>query len=279
MGIIDIIWLIFVISAFQPLIQQRALLARRVQAIRRLEKRRGSRVITLIHRQEAFSFFGLPFARYIDIDDSEQVLRAIELTAPDVPIDLVLHTPGGLVLASQQIANALLAHPAKVTAVVPHHAMSGGTLIALAADEILLSPSAVLGPVDPQFGRHPAASILTVLERKDINEIDDETLIMADVSRKAINQIRETISRLLMRGGSDTAAAEKLAHLLSEGHWTHDYPITAEIAKDLGLPVATDPPEEVRQIIRLYPQPRGHRPAVEYIPVPYNPSRSSDHRD
>jgi ClpP class serine protease len=152
-------------------------------------------------------------------------------------------------------------------------------LIALAADEILLSPSAVLGPVDPQLGRHPAASVLTVLERKDINEIDDETLIMADVSRKAINQIRETISRLLMRGGSDTAAAEKLAHLLSEGHWTHDYPITAEIAKDLGLPVATDPPDEVRQIIRLYPQPRGHRPAVEYIPVPYNPSRSSDHRD
>ncbi|MCW2913063.1 MAG: hypothetical protein JWN52_1131 [Actinomycetia bacterium] len=279
MGIIDIIWLIFVISAFQPLIQQRALFARRVQAIRRLEKRRGSRVITLIHRQEAFSFFGLPFARYIDIDDSEEVLRAIELTAPDVPIDLVLHTPGGMVLASQQIANALLSHPAKVTAVVPHHAMSGGTLIALAADEILLSPSAVLGPVDPQLGRHPAASVLTVLERKDINEIDDETLIMADVSRKAINQIRETISRLLMRGGSDTAAAEKLAHLLSEGHWTHDYPITAEIAKDLGLPVATDPPDEVRQIIRLYPQPRGHRPAVEYIPVPYNPSRSSAYRD
>jgi len=101
MDLIGIIWLVFLLSSIQPLLQQRVLLFRRVLALRRLENRRG-RGITLIHRMETFSFFGLPFARYIGIDDSEEVLRAIELTDPEIPIDLALHTPGGLVLASEQ---------------------------------------------------------------------------------------------------------------------------------------------------------------------------------
>jgi ClpP class serine protease len=274
-AIANIIWLIFLLSAMQPLIQQQALLARRVRALRHLETRRGTRVITLIHRQESFSFFGLPFARHIDIEDSEAVLRAIELTAAEVPIDLVLHTPGGIVLASEQIANALLQHEAKVTVMVPHYAMSGGTLIALAADEVLLSPSAVLGPVDPQVGRHPAASILAAVQRKDVNKIDDETLILANISQKAMRQVHELAVALLVASGQSVEAAEKIATTLSDGRWTHDYPITAKRAKNLGLPVSTDPPEEVRQLIRLYPQPRGRRPSVEYIPLPYGPPRGS----
>ena len=121
----------------------------------------------LIHRQEALSIFGFPISKYINIEDSEQLLRAIRLTPPDMPIDILLHTPGGLVLAAEQIANALSRHPAKVTVFVPHYAMSGGTLIALASDEIVMDENAVLGPVDPQIGNFPAASILKVLKVKD----------------------------------------------------------------------------------------------------------------
>src|SRR2546427_3545955 len=91
------------------------------------------------------------------------------MTDSHVPIDLVLHTPGGLVLAAVQIARALHEHQGKVTAFVPHYAMSGGTLIALAADEIVMSRHAVLGPVDPQLGQSPAASILKVLEKKVVS--------------------------------------------------------------------------------------------------------------
>ena len=53
--------------------------------------------------------------------------------------------------------------------------MSGGTLLALAADEIVMDINAVLGPVDPQLGKYPAASILEAVSRKEINEVDDET--------------------------------------------------------------------------------------------------------
>ena len=186
MAFVDILWLFFMISALQPILRQRMLEIHRLRLLRRFEQRRNSRTIALVHRQETMSLLGFPFMRYIDVHDSEEVLRAVKLTAPDLPIDLILHTPGGLVLAAGQIAHALKRHPAKVTVFVPHYAMSGGTLIALAADEIVMDPNAVLGPADPHLGQSPAASVLTVLSQKKPEDIDDQTLILADVSRKAI---------------------------------------------------------------------------------------------
>jgi ClpP class serine protease len=245
---------------------------RRRDLIRRLEQQRDSRVITLIHRQETVSLLGLPFGRYIDIDDSEQLLRAIRMTPPEMPIDLLLHTPGGLVLASDQIAYALKRHRGKVTVIVPHYAMSGGTLVALAADEILMDPDAVLGPVDPQLGSlprgsWPAASILKALEQDNPNR-DDETLILGDVARKAVDQVRDTV-RELLAGRFEDPEAERLAAVLSEGRWTHDYPIRLEEAKELGLPVSDAVPELVYELMTLYPRRSQRRPSVEFIPTPY----------
>lgn len=125
MGIGELFWLFLIFGALQPVLRQRMLDAARQRMIARLEAQRGSRVILLVHRQETMSLLGFPLMRFIDINDSEEVLRAIQMTDRDVPLDLVLHTPGGLVLASLQIARALKAHPAKVTVFVPHYAMSG----------------------------------------------------------------------------------------------------------------------------------------------------------
>jgi len=264
----QLFWLFFILSTLSPYFNQQMLLAARARRITDLERKRKSRVITLIHRQEGFSFLGIPFARYIDIDDSEQVLRAIRMTDQSVPIDLILHTPGGLVLAAEQIAEALLKHPARVTVFVPHYAMSGGTLIALAADEIVMDPNAVLGPVDPQLGQYPAASILRVLEQKPIAEIDDQTLIMADVARKALIQVKHTVAGLL-RKHFDEQKSEELAQMLSQGTWTHDYPISVEEARNMGLRVSTEMPTEVYELMGMYPQPRGGKPSVQYVPLPY----------
>jgi ClpP class serine protease len=88
-----------------------------------------------------------------------QAFRNLEKRRQSRVIGLILHTPGGLVLAATQIADALRSHPAKVTVFVPHYAMSGGALLALSSDEIVMAPHAVLGPVDPQLGQHAAASV------------------------------------------------------------------------------------------------------------------------
>jgi ClpP class serine protease len=264
----SIVFLLFFASFLAPMVTQRVLATRRYRAIRKLERVRGSRVITLIHRQESISLFGIPLRRFIDVEDSEQVLRAIRLTPDTVPIDLVAHTPGGLVLASEQIARALHRHPARVTVMVPHYAMSGGTLLALAADEILLDENAVLGPVDPQVGQWPAASIIKVAESKPIERVDDETLILADVSRKAQAQIKDFVVGLL-RDDHPAEKATELADMLSSGQWTHDFPLTVEMLRELGLPVATNLPVEVFELMELYPQLGRQRPSVQFVPMPY----------
>ena len=264
---VDVIWFFFLLSALQPVLKQRFLEASRQRLIARIERKRNSRVILLVHRQESMSFLGFPIVRYIDVNDSEAVLRAIHLTDPAVPIDIVLHTPGGLVLAALQIARAIHKHQGKVTAFVPHYAMSGGTLIALAADEIVMSEDAVLGPVDPQLGQYPAASIIKVVAKKPIAEIDDNTLILADQAEKALTQLRQSVQEFLA-DKAEPAKVEELAKLLSEGTWTHDHPITYETAKGLGLPVRSDIPPEFLDLMSLYPQPVRQQPTVEYLPVP-----------
>ncbi len=264
---LDIFWLFFIISTLQPVIMQRYLEASRQRLIAKIERKRGSRVILLVHREETMSLLGFPIARYIDINDSEQVLRAIHMTDSDVPVDLILHTPGGLVLAALQIARAIDRHKGKVTVFVPHYAMSGGTLIALAADEIIMSDHAVLGPVDPQLGQYPAASLLKVIKSKPIAEIDDETLVLADQSEKAIIQLRGSVKSLLTsRAGEERA--EELAHVLTEGTWTHDYPITFDVAQQLKLPVSSAMLDEVMQLMGLYPQPIRRQASVEYLSKP-----------
>ena len=268
MTVLDIFWIFFMLSALQPVIRQRMLDAMRMRKIAQLERERNSRVILLVHRQETMKLLGFPVMRYIDINDSEEVLRAIHMTGADVPLDIVLHTPGGLVLAALQIARAIRGHKAKVSVFVPHYAMSGGTLIALAADEIVMSPHAVLGPIDPQLEQSPAASVIKVVEEKPIAEIDDKTLILADVGRKAITQVKDAAGRLLARRLT-ADQAETLAQKLSTGTWTHDYPISAEEARELGLPVSTEIPDRVLELMALYPQPvHTQQGGVEYLPIP-----------
>jgi len=273
MNFLNALIIFFLISSISPIIQRFSVERRRLMTIQAFERNRGSRVILLIHRQESISFLGVPVSRFISIEDSEQVLRAIRLTPPNVPIDIILHTPGGLVLATEQIARALVRHTAKVTVFVPHYAMSGGTMLAMAADEIVMDENAVLGPVDPQLGSTPAASVLKVLEEKPISEIDDQTIVTADIARKAIRQVQKFVRTLLEdcvpKRKIEPEKIDRIIEALTTGQVTHDYPISVEEAQELGLPVVAGLPKIIYNLMDLYPQPPMGRPTVQYIPLPY----------
>src|SRR6202050_4732893 len=242
-SISDLFWVFFIIVALQPMHSQWTVNSTRTRKIMQIESKRGSRVILLVHRQETMRLLGFPILRYIDINDSEEVLRAIQMTGDDVPLDIILHTPGGLVLAALQIARAIGDHKARVTVFVPHYAMSGGTLIALAADEIVLCEHSALGTTNSQSGEFHA------------------------LSHKAIAQVKQAASELLTRRLA-AEQADALAEKLTAGTWTHDYPIWASTAKSLGLSVSTDIPHDVLQLLTLYPQPvRMQGGGVEYLPV------------
>ncbi|MGE0213602.1 MAG: ATP-dependent Clp protease proteolytic subunit [Parvibaculaceae bacterium] len=261
----SLIWIVLIAMALQPLLMGRWYAVKRAQAIRAIEKAHGTRVITMIHRQERRSLFGFAVARHIDLEDAQTIIAAIKETPATVPIDLVLHTPGGLVLAAMQIARAVEAHPAKVTVYVPVYAMSGGTLIALAADEIVLGEFSVLGPIDPQILGFPAASIVKARDAKPVAEVMDLTLVLADVSEKALAQVKRGAVEI-MTPRLDQAAAEALADKLAGGHWTHDYALTAAEAKSLGLAVKVGMPIEIMELMKLYPQPV-QQSGVEFLPI------------
>lgn len=269
-------WFFLIYTFINPYLQMRSLRNARLNLIRRMESKYGWRVVTLIHRQEKVSFFGIPIYRYIDIDDSEAIVRAIRSTPPDKTIALVLHTPGGLVLAASQIAMALKRHRGKKVVIIPHYAMSGGTLIALAADEIYMDPDAVLGPLDPQLqtnmGVLPAPSLIKVAKEKG-EKASDQLVLYADIAEKALKEMQSLVVTLL-KDKLGEEKAKKVAEELTSGFYTHDYPITVEKAKELGLPISTDVPQEVYLLMELYPQSHQQRPGVEFIPRPPIPYSS-----
>ena len=178
-------WVLLAVVALQPLLMGRWFSLKRVASHSR--HREGQRLARHNHdlpAGEGRSLLGFPVSRFINLEDAQTIIAAIKETPTDRPIDFIVHT-AGLVLAAMQIARAIEAHPAKVRVMVPVYAMSGGTLIALAGDEIVMDEFSVLGPIDPQLAGFPAASIVRARDSKPIHEVHDLTLVMADMSESS----------------------------------------------------------------------------------------------
>jgi len=248
-----------------------------VNAFSKIQRKRKSRVIAIVHRQEPMGLLGIPVLRYIDLNDAEDVLNAIRKTPPNKPLEVVLHTPGGLVMPALQIARAIKAHRGRTSVFVPHYAMSGGTLIGLAADQIVLSDHAVLGPIDPQIGGLPAASVLRVTQQKPVERTEDYTLVLADVGAMAIEQLKKAARELLSSTVSENAAIS-IAEQLSSGRWTHDYPIDFGEARELGLNVSNDMPREILELMALFPETVRRQPSVKYLEEEQRIKAENPHR-
>jgi ClpP class serine protease len=225
-----------------------AIMTERAEIISKLEEERGTKVITLIHRREPWEEKD---ENYISIEDTEHVLMRIRQTPKDKDVDLILHTAGGLVLASEMIAMAVKNHPAKVTVIIPFYAMSGGTLIALAADEIIMEKDSVLGPVDPQIKDIPAGTLLSLFQKKPIESISDENIMLSEFAEKSIARVKKMVEWLL-KDRMEKDKAGKLAEFLTGGYITHDTPITFDVAKEFGLNVKEGVPKQVYDLFKTF---------------------------
>ena len=218
--------------------------------ISKMEAARGSRVICIIHQAGMES-------HSVDTVTTEDILTALQSTPPGTPLDIILQTPGGFAYQAHQIALALKAHRGRKTVFVPYFAMSGGTIIALAADEIIMSPHACLGPIDGQFPVYhlhrmmPTRAVLSLLETKPKRRIHDELLELGNLCKRGIVQDHKNALDL-MHGTYSPAAANRIAHTLNDGGLTHGYPVTLSNAKNLGLNVSAAMPAEAVAIVRAY---------------------------
>lgn len=237
----------------KPPTTKAGILAWRQRIIEDLERERGTKVITMIHKKELWTKPGE--GEEIGIEDTETVLQKLRKVPPDKPVDFIIHTPGGYALAAQMMAMAIKFHPAKVTVMVPFYAMSGGSLMSLAAGEIRMEKYSVLGPVDPQIptpdGMWPAGSIATLVKTKPIQSITDRMLIMSDVANLEIENAKAFVIWLL-EGKMDKEQAERVADFLARGYMSHATPITLDVARALGLNVVEGIPEKVYELFKTF---------------------------
>ena len=229
------------------------ILAWRQRIIEEIEKERGTKVITMIHKKELWTEPGQE--PEIGIEDTETILQQMRKVPPETPVDFIIHTPGGYALAAQMMAMAIKFHPSKVTVMVPFYAMSGGSLMSLAATEIRMEKYSVLGPVDPQIptpdGMYPAGSIATLVKTKPIQNITDRMVIMSDVANLEIENAKAFVIWLL-EGKMDKEQAERVADFLARGYMSHATPITLDVARALGLNVVEGIPDKVYELFKTF---------------------------
>lgn len=229
------------------------ILAWRGRIIEEIERERGTKVITMIHKKELWT--GADEEPEIGIEDTTSILQQFRKTPSNQPIDLILHTPGGYATAAQMMAMAIKFHHGKVTVMVPFYAMSGGSLMSLAADEIRMEKYSVLGPVDPQIptpdGMWPASSLATLIKIKPIQNVTDRMVIMSDVANLETENAKAFVLWLL-EGKMDKEQAERVGDFLARGYMSHATPITLDVARAMGLNVQEGIPEKVYELFKTF---------------------------
>lgn len=237
------------------------ILARRSQLIRELEEERGTRIITLIHRKEPWSTDD--DEPEIVLEESETILQAVRETPRDKPIDFIVHTEGGLTFAADMMAMALKHHPAKITVMVPFYAMSSGTYLALAADEIMMEKYSILAPVEPQIDEMPANWIMAILKRKPVELIADRTILLSEKARMETENAAEFVKWLLADKMTEDQTAQ-VANFLVGGFMASTTPITLDVARAIGLNVTEGVPEKVHQLFETIEFGVGKKPGKVY---------------
>jgi ClpP class serine protease len=214
-----------------------------------MEARRRTRVFCLLHEANMQS-------DSVDELSSVEILKFLAKVEPDQDIDLIMHTGGGLITAGYQIARALKSHRGRVTVFVPCFAYSAGTIISLAADEIVMSPDAVLGPIDSQLSQKPISGYLSLLRYKPASRIQADNLAIA-LEYSAISEADHGDRVALMLPRYRRSIADRIVRRLNDGALTHGYPVSFAEASQLGLRVSSDMPDEPMDIIEYFRNRRG----------------------
>lgn len=176
-----------------------------------------------------------------DPDDISEVIDGITGGS----IDLIIQTPGGSVDAVEKFVTVLKQRVKSFRVIVPSLSKSGGTVIAMASEKILLGVNSELGPIDPQF-------VLPELGPVPCQYIaDDETQppVIRSLAKSAVTRMGQLAEKILSQGmlkgqqpDKITEAKNKLSS--SDTYNSHGAVIDFSEAQELGLAVEWMPPED-----------------------------------
>lgn len=189
----------------------------------------------------------------INDEDKNGFMSVIHEMDRSLGLDLVLHTPGGEIAATESLVDYLRSmFDTNIRAIVPQLAMSGGTMIACACKEIVMGKHSSLGPIDPHFAGIPAHGVVEEFERakeevqKNQSSIPIWQPIIAKYSptligecEKAIAWSNEMTKEWLQTGmfHGQKGATKKINRILKE---LGDHALTKSHARHLSLQKCQD---------------------------------------
>ncbi|MAZ38991.1 MAG: serine protease [Legionellales bacterium] len=191
-------------------------------------------------------------------DDKNGFMMCIHGLNKKQGLDLMLHTPGGDIAATESLVNYLrVVFDDDIRVIVPHVSMSAGTMIACSAKQIIMGKQSNLGPIDPQI-RGAAVNAIIEDVKKACDEISEDQKyyikwqpILSQLSPGFITQCEEAINwakefvetqlkEVMFSDDPDKEAkANKIVEYLSSfnDHKTHSKHIHMEKCKEIGLNV------------------------------------------
>jgi len=223
------------------------------QLISDYEKAHNARVFYFIHRKRSLGIFGISLYEYLEIYDAHRFLRDLKSVPENRNLVIIIHSPGGELLAAMQIAKVLKEWNGRVSVVVPYYAMSAGTLIALSADTIYADRNVAFGAIDPQIpagnNRYISAADLYKVCRGN-STISVQDRILCEMGRKAMKQVESFLKRVVLKD-KDEKVEEAVINTLLYTERSHDFPFFAENLKEMGLNVVFEIPRELRELSDL----------------------------
>lgn len=170
-------------------------------------------------------------------------------------IDIVIHTSGGNANMALAMAEIIHSHPGNVRCYIPNYAMSAGTIIALACNEVILGRNAFIGPIDVQISQnimmgtasYPALARLT--REKPAERIEDVTFLSCYSGETYTQNFRRLYERILLKNYTQDEVGHVLDYL-SMGDKPHGFMISCRTARENGIKLSEQEiPAEVYAMI------------------------------
>jgi len=203
-------------------------------SLKKISKMTGNNILMIKHTEQGL--FSLSMIDETALRKISYILNKFE----GKPFDLILHTPGGDVFATLAISRLLHQYPGKIRAIIPLYAMSGGSLLALTCDELLMTRNASIGPIDPQIGswfKFGSAKAWDKIVKFKGRKAEDQSISFAMMGKQYTKTLKSHILKVLGFSLSKNQK-EKLADYLTKGDIEHAYALTPLDLERFGLKIS-----------------------------------------
>ena len=155
--------------------------------------------------------------------------------------DLILHSPGGDIFSSLTLSRLIKQYPGHIRAIIPLYSMSGGSLLALSCKELLMTPNACIGPIDPQLGslfKFGSAKAWEEIVKFKGRKAEDQSISFAMMGKQYTKSISAHLGQVI-DFNLNASQKDKLIKFLTDGSIEHAYPLTINDLIKFGIPVYT----------------------------------------